>query len=273
MLVLYARPLVICRPNVAIRKSPENSYLYSLLMQQNKFPSHICTRRILRQTRPYFYRVDGSGRWAFSVPDPVQLTVRCSKDREGYDRMSSSYDSHTKIIHGTGFLQLHPDCSAHAPNLILHSSYTGRSRYDNLTLGTSFVVPKVGDVLTPAELSEVSQALNDSVFDMLETDVNEVVHMEHLRNGMALQELQQKLRVHKRILGSKFPWYDERLFVAPLLVGCVTVFIIFLFVLWIKLKSGNLRKMVCLPLQVRKKSKISQCPNPLPEEIKTLEEE
>ena len=174
-------PLVICRPNVAIRKSPENSYLYSLLMQQNKFPSHICTRRILRQTRPYFYRVDGSSRWASSVPDPVQLTVRCSKDREGYDRMSSSYDSHTKIIHGTGFLQLHPDCSAHAPNLILHSSYTGRSRYDNLTLGTSFVVPKVGDVLTPAELSEVSQALNDSVFDMLETDVNEVVHMEHLR--------------------------------------------------------------------------------------------
>ena len=87
-------------------------------------------------------------------------------DRGRDDRMSYNYNFHTKIINRTGFLQLHSECSAHAANLILPSSYTGRSRYDDLSL-KYFVIPKVGDVLIPLEMLDVSQALNDFVLDVL----------------------------------------------------------------------------------------------------------
>ena len=255
-------PLVICQPNIAIRKSPENSCLYSLLMQQNVFPSNLCTRRILRHTQPYFYRMDESGKWAFSVPDPVHLTVRCPKDQGRSIRMTSDYDSHTEIIRGTGILQLKPECSAHAPNLVLPSSYMGRSNFENFTLESNLVIPKVSDVLTPIELSNVYQAINDSVFDMLHLNANEVANLEHLRSGIDIEELQQGLNLRKGILQNTFKWYDERLFIASIIVSSV---MILLYVLWNKLKKNVKGKWVPLPFSGRMNPSAPKCPTPSPE--------
>ena len=148
--------------------------------------------------------------------------------------MSSSYNSYTETVKGTGFLQLNPECSAHAPNLVLPSSYTGRSQYNNTSPESEFILPKVSDILTPIELSDVSQVLNSSVLDALQMNVNEVANLEHLRTGRDIRELRQGLKLYNGISHSNFPWYELRLFIAPLIVIGI---MILGYVFWIKLKG------------------------------------
>jgi len=229
-------PLVICQPNTAIRKSPEISCLYSLLLQHNTFPSQLCRRRVLRHFQPYFYSIDGSGMWAFSVIGSVQLTIRCPKTQGTGLKKSSSYNSYTEVLRGTGLLQLHPECSAHAPNLVLPSSYAGRSQYDNVSLGSDLVLPKISDVLAPIELSNVFVALNDSVLDTLQLDVHELTKLEHLYAGITLQDLQKGLEIHKGISENKFHWYDVKSFITPLIVVSV---VIALFLMWDKIRGSS----------------------------------
>ena len=176
--------------------------------------------------------------------------------------MTSDYDSHTEIIRGTGILQLKPECSAHAPNLVLPSSYMGRSNFENFTLESNLVIPKVSDVLTPIELSNVYQAINDSVFDMLHLNANEVANLEHLRSGIDIEELQQGLNLRKGILQNTFKWYDERLFIASIIVSSV---MILLYVLWNKLKKNVKGKWVPLPFSGRMNPSAPKCPTPSPE--------
>ena len=101
-------------------------------------------------------------------------------------------------------------------HFVLPSSYMGRSNYKNTTHETSLVLPRVSDVLTLIELSNIYQALNDSVRNA-PPECSEVANLEHLRAGIDLQELQQTLNIHKGILHNTFKWH-ERLFIAPIIV-------------------------------------------------------
>ena len=59
----------------------------------------------------------------------------------------------------------------------------------------------------------------------------------------------------------------------PSLIDCFTIFIVFLFLLWIKLRSKHMGELILSPPQEGKRSKISPCPTPFPEDIYVLEEE
>jgi hypothetical protein len=182
----FPGPFTVCQPQTAIQSRPAFTCAYNTFLGIGH--GERCERQILHHVNPYFFRINSLGTWAYSLPQPLQVIVKCPRtDIKGRTSETQNY-----ILNGTGLLSLPAICSAHAKGLTLPSSYVGQFQGRQINQ-IPITVPDIQMILKASEVQSLVKISADPKFDAIKQKLSKLTQKTLSPVGTSLRELDREI--------------------------------------------------------------------------------
>ena len=124
------------------------------------------------------------------------------------------YDVTNHLLNLTGLITLPAACSAHATEIIIPSSYIGRSKEPHV-IHHSVQVPNLSSLINHSSLKELKQVMVNEKYEDIKTKLENLKQISLLPMGLPLEELQKEIKEVNRQDLNIGHWFEPRVIAAP----------------------------------------------------------
>lgn len=170
----------ICPPFRPVRRISDVSCLSSLYVGNLDHIKSLCDIKLTHDLRSQLYRTKGTNAWIYSVEKDL-LTFNCPSQAKS----QLTYDISSKIIKGTGIIQIPASCTVHNENYFLLSHSITATKINPSTI---FVPPLEGNIIEISNFTDQSET-REEIQDILSS-----INTDKIENSINVKDWYRKIQ-------------------------------------------------------------------------------